>query len=207
MSVFPVPEVPTQGQAIIEHKRVFMFQEPISRPIAFTPCVTRGLPDPQTKPKHSSLAVPHSLTIAARPKSKAGRVWMSMLVPLTDDPIDQSITFPYRLMQLAPYVPGTLGEVAAAGVLQPCTGLRFGSSGRGIFVVGRELRLCSPGLLFLPPYEMQFGPVFETGKALYLMDEVGGDGDVNGDQVDFDEGMGRFVVAKGSGGFEVVQLN
>ncbi|KIK93075.1 hypothetical protein PAXRUDRAFT_34242 [Paxillus rubicundulus Ve08.2h10] len=184
-----------------------MFQEAISRPIAFTACATRGSPDLHTRPKRSSPAVPHSLTIAARPKSKAGFVWMSMLVPLTDEPIDESITFPYNLMRLAPHVPGTLREAAAAGVPQSCTGLRFGSSGRGIFVVGRELRLCSPGLLFLPPYEMQFGPVLETGKALYLMDEVGGDGDVNGDKVDFDEGMGRFVVAKGSGGFEVVQLN
>jgi hypothetical protein len=51
---------------------------------------------------------------------------------------------------------------------------------------------------------MQFGPTFETGKAIYEI-EAGGDG-VSGDKVDFDEGMGRLVVAKGSGGFDVVQL-
>ncbi|KAF9218861.1 hypothetical protein BS17DRAFT_787707 [Gyrodon lividus] len=132
---------------------------------------------------------------------------MSMLVPLTDEDINESTAFPYRMTRLATYVPGTLGETAAARVPQTCTSLCLGSSGRGIFVVGRELRLCGPGVLFLPPYEMQFGPVFETGKALYLMDEVSGDSGANGDKVDFDEGMGVFVAAKGSGGFEVVQLN
>jgi hypothetical protein len=46
---------------------------------------------------------------------------------------------------------------------------------------------------------MQFGPAFETGEAMYEVE-------ADGDKVDFDEGMGRLVVAKGSGGFDVVQL-
>jgi hypothetical protein len=50
---------------------------------------------------------------------------------------------------------------------------------------------------------MQFGPEFETERVVY--DVETGD-TVGGDKVDFDEGMGRLVVAKGSGGFDVVQL-
>ncbi|KAF9237447.1 hypothetical protein BU15DRAFT_75992 [Melanogaster broomeanus] len=206
MSVFPVPEVPAQGQAIIEHNRVFIFHEPISRPVAFTTCATRGSPDPYTKRPRSSPIVPHSLTIAARAKSKASRVLLFVLVRLTDGDVGESMAFPYRLTWLATDVHGTLGESTAARISQTCTSLCLGSSGRGIYVVGRELRLCGLGLLFLPPYEMQLGPVFETGKATYLMDELCGDSGANGDKVDFDEGMGRFVVAKRDGGFEVVQL-
>jgi hypothetical protein len=44
---------------------------------------------------------------------------------------------------------------------------------------------------------MQFGPAFEMGKVIETS---------VGDRVDFDEGMGRLVVAKGNGGFDVVQV-
>lgn len=168
---------------------------------------------------------------------------MVMLVPLVDEEDRKEgvaanmNTFPYRLTYLPPHLPmtwrpGSQGE--GGGVENPvlprrCTTLCLGSSGRGVFVVGRELRLVSPGLLMLPPYEMQFGPVFETGEAFYLVDQyrqrdlnrmdldedthtnVRVDAEeeesASGDKVDFDEGMGRFVVAKERGGFEVVQLD
>lgn len=191
----------------------------------------------------SALGVSPTLTIAARSIRRADSVSMVMLVPLVDDEdrkegvAADADTFPYRLMCLPPHLPvtwraGNQGGGGGVGDLVPprgCTTLCLGSSGRGVFVVGRELRLVSPGLLILPPYEMEFGPVFETGEALYLVDQhrqrdldrmnlsedartnawVGAaeEDSASGDKVDFDEGMGRFVVAKESGGFEVIQLD
>ena len=168
---------------------------------------------------------------------------MVMLIPLVDEEGREKAvtadtnTFPYRLAYLPPHLASTSwqsgdqgGEEGAEGVgdsaPRACTALCLGWSGRGVFVVGRELRLVSPGLLIVPPFEMQFGPEFETGDPLYLMDRprqrdlnrlhleghanVEDDADQasgSGDKVDFDEGMGRFVVAKERGGFEVVQLD
>jgi hypothetical protein len=171
---------------------------------------------------------------------------MVMLVPLVDEGgrgkavAADTNTFPYRLAYLPPHFPSTSwqpgnhggeeGEKRVGGVgdsvPRTCTTLCLGRSGRGVFVVGRELRLVSPGLLILPPFEMEFGPAFETGEPLYLVDRprkrdlnrLHLDGNANvedgadqvsgsSDKVDFDEGMGRFVVAKESGGFEVVQLD
>ena len=172
---------------------------------------------------------------------------MVMLIPLEDEVSREkamaadTTAFPYRLAYLPPHFPstswqsGNLGEEGEEGVggvgvgnspPRACTTLCLGWSGRGVFVVGRELRLVSPDLLIVPPFEMQLGPAFETGEALYLVDRsrqrdlnrlhLGGianvedDADqasVSGDKVDFDEGMGRFVVAKERGGFEVLQLD
>ncbi|KAH7890244.1 hypothetical protein F5I97DRAFT_2017 [Phlebopus sp. FC_14] len=200
MSVFDIPKVPAQGQVVMEHRRVFMFQEPISRPVAFTTCIARSLPahDGSSRTRHSSL------TIAARPQSKGGKLVMSMLVPLSDDDDEHggdsvAPLFPYRLLRLSPYTPSILAD-AGGRVSQTCTSLKLGSSGRGICVFGEEVRICGPGVLFHPPCEMQIGPVFETGRALYQVD-VG-----SAEKVDFDEGTGRFVVARTSGAFEVVQL-
>lgn len=269
MSIFPMPHVPANGQTVVEHTRVFMFQEAISRPVGFTTCVARrGMPCPnpnadldqvadcdmdwglnaQRKQYSSSaLGMSPTLTIAARSR-RMENVSMVMLVPLEDEEglgrrktvIADTNKFPYRLASLPVplHVPSTSrrsnqeGEDSEEGVGGPddyvpgaCTALCLGWSGRGVFVIGRELRLVSPGLLILPPYDMQVGPVFETGKALYLMDRhrqrdlnrLSLDGNVDaggadqrsasGDKVDFDEGMGRFVVAKECGGFEVVQLD
>ncbi|KAF8552642.1 hypothetical protein OG21DRAFT_1486025 [Imleria badia] len=258
MSIFPVPRVPANGQVLVEHTRVFMFQETISRPVGFTTCVPRRVVpsclnpnanldrdavdwnwDGQRKQDQAAaLGMLPTLTIAARSR-RLESVSMLMLIPLEDEvsrgrrktATAETNTFPYRLAYLPPHVPSILlhwGNQEAVGGLDDyvsgaCTTLCLGSSGRGVFVVGRELRLMSPGLLILPPYDMQVGPVFETGKALYFMDQhrkrdlnrLRLDGNVyganeesgSGDRVDFDEGMGRFVVAKERGGFEVVQLD
>ncbi|KAG8221670.1 hypothetical protein J3R82DRAFT_1955 [Butyriboletus roseoflavus] len=260
VSVFPIPRVPADGQVVLEHKRVFVFQEAISRPVGFTTCVARrgGAPnadldqdtdwdadwdwDEQRKRSPSlALGMSPTLTIAARSRGRAESVSMVMLVPLMDEEdrkagvLSDTSTFPYRLTYLPPHVPltwrskdqdqGGEGGVGDSVPRRACTTLCLGSSGRGVFVVGRELRLVSPGLLMLPPCEMEFGPVFEMGEALYLVDRHrtnldeetdghrhvwGGGGEeenVSVDKVDFDEGMGRFVVAKERGGFEVVQLD
>lgn len=252
VSVFPVPRVPAEGQAFVEHKRVFMFQEAISRPVGFTTCVARRVVPPclnanaeldqdtdrdidwdwdwdgqRKRCPSPTLSMSPTLTIAARSRRRAESVSMVMLVPLADEEdhtkgvAANTNTFPYRLTYLPPHLPVTWQsrEEDVGGrdaVPRACTTLCLGSSGRGLYVVGRELRLVGPGLIIIPPYEMQFGPVFETGEASYLLDRDldrirSGDGadeeGVSGDEVDFDEGMGRFVVANERGGFEVVQLD
>ena len=259
VSVFPVPRVPADGQVVLEHKRVFIFQEAISRPVGFTTCVARRVVPPRMKSdadpdqdadwdwdgQHkgypsSALDMSPTLTIAGRSRRRADSVSMVMLVPLVNNEdnykteevrVADADIFPYRVMYLPPHVPlawrsGNEGDVGDSVSPRTCTALCLGSSGRGVYVVGRELRLVGPGLLILPPYEMEFGPVFEMGEALYLVDRYRGrdqmDGDVDtnrhvrgggeeegvgGDKVDFDEGMGRLVVAKEHGGFEVVQLD
>ena len=260
MSVFPIPHVPTDGQVVVEAKRVFLLQEAISRPVGFTTCVARRvmLPyldhdvvldqdtdwdmdndwdwdwDGQREPCLAPApCMSPTLTIAARWRRRPEGVSMLMLIPLVDQEGRPraanagTSAFPYRLASLPPHMASTSEwKYASQGGedrMQACTTLCLGSSGRGVFVVGRELRLVSPGLHILPPYEMQVGPVFETGPALYRVDQSrqrdsnwsylsaneGGvsEWDVSEDKVDFDEGMGRFVVAKGRGGFEVVQLD
>ena len=247
MSVFPVPRVPEEGQVVVEHIRAFMFQEAISQPVGFTTCVARRVVNPNATLNRDTdwdwdgqltrrtSGMSPTLTIAGRSRRRAESVSMVMLVPLVDEHVGTTPNtnmFPYRLVFIPPYFPSTVtsgrygnqGEdgkedVGGVGERAPgaCTALCLGWSGRGVFVVGRELRLVSPGLLILPPYEMQLGPVFEPGDALYLLDRYrqrdldgnGGleeQGNVSGDKVDFDEGMGRFVVARECGGFEVVQL-
>ena len=196
----------------------------------------------------SALGMLPTLTIAARSRRQAESVSIMMLVPFEDEEsckkaeAAESNTSPYayRLVCLAPHVPSTSwqsenqggegGEESVGGigdsVPRACTTICLGSSGRGVYVVGRELRLVSPDLVFILPYDMQFGPAFEKGEALYLVDQhlqrdlnrLRSDGNANvengadetswcGDKVDFDEGMGRFVVANERGGFEVVQLD
>ncbi|KAF8122415.1 hypothetical protein EV363DRAFT_1182710 [Boletus edulis] len=192
----------------------------------------------------SAMGMSPTLTIAGRSRTRSESMSMVMLVPLVDaenyDKAAATYTtaFPYRLASLQPHLPnppwqypnqGGEDEEESIGSIDAyapsaCTALCLGWSGRGVFVVGQELRLVSPGLHILPPYEMQFGPVFETGKPLYRVDQhrrrdlnwldLNGTANVEGgderhgcgDKVDFDEGMGRFVVAKERGGFEVVQL-
>ncbi|KAG1835833.1 hypothetical protein DFJ58DRAFT_820277 [Suillus subalutaceus] len=179
ISAFPVPDIPAQGRMVIPHTKVFMYSEPISSPVAFTTCVPRGTP---------------SLTIVARPKDMLGRIALSMLIPLgNDDDSKHPSSFPYRLLRLSPFVPGVLGDIDRGLRGQECTQICMGSSGRGLCVFGREVRLCGPSLVYMPRCEMQFGPTFETGKAIYEIE-------AGGDSVDFDEGMGRLVVAKGNGG-------
>ncbi|KAG1843656.1 hypothetical protein C8R48DRAFT_678696 [Suillus tomentosus] len=204
ISVFPVPEIPAQGRMVVAHTKVFIFSEPISSPVAFTTCVPRGWIGIDAPAYPPSQEMP-SLTIVARPKSKLGRIAMSMLIPLSnDDGAKHSSNFPYQLLRLPPFVPNVPGDTDRNIGGQECTQICMGSSGRGLCVSGREVRLCEPSLLYIPPREMQFGPAFEPGKAIYEI-EPGGDS-VGGDRVDFDEGMGRLVVAKGSGGFDVVEL-
>ena len=260
VSVFPVPHVPADGQVVVEHKRVFMFQEAISRPIGFTTCAARHVVPPHLNPsadrdvdwdmdwdrdgQHKrftlALGISPTLTIAARSRRRVESISMVMLIPLEDEVSREkavaadTTTFPYRLAYLpSHFQPGIQGEEGEEGVggvgdslPRACTTLCLGWSGRGVFVVGRELRLVSPDLLIVPPFEMQLGPAFETGEALYLVDrprqrdlnrlhldgianvEDGVDqASASGDKVDFDEGMGRFVVAKERGGFEVLQLD
>ena len=115
--------------------------------------------------------------------------------------------------------------VEGIGDLVPraCTTICLGSSGRGVYAVGRELRLVSPFPVRILLCDLRVGqPAFEKGEALYLVDQhlqrdLHSDGDANvengmddvrwcGDKLDFDEGMGRFVGANESG-FEVVQLD
>lgn len=205
ISVFPVPDIPAQGRMVVAHTKVFMFSEPISSPVAFTACVPQGWTGPDEAPAYPPSHETASLTIVARPKGKLGRIALSMLIPPdNDDGAKHPSSFPYRFLRLSPFVPGVLGDTDRGLRGQECTQICMGSSGRGLCVFGREVRLCGPSLVYIPPCEMQFGPTFETGKAIYEI-EAGGDG-VSGDKVDFDEGMGRLVVAKGSGGFDVVQL-
>ncbi|KAG1741671.1 hypothetical protein EDB19DRAFT_1704482 [Suillus lakei] len=187
ISVFPVPDVPAQGRMVVAHTKVFMFSEPISVPVAFTTCVPRGWPGTDAPAYPPSQEMP-SLTIVAR----------------NDDGAKHPSSFLYRLLRLSPFIPGVLGDADRGLRGQECTQICLGSSGRGLCVFGREVRLCGPSLLYTPPCEMEFGPAFETGKAIYEI-EASGDG-IGGNKVDFDEGMGRLVVAKGSGGFDVVQL-
>ncbi|KAG9311245.1 hypothetical protein JVU11DRAFT_8327 [Chiua virens] len=223
---------------------VFMFQEAVSRPIGFTTCVAHRVESPCLDPSFSidqganwdidwdrdgqgercaspNFSVSPTLTIAARSRRRPESVSMTMLVPLFDEGVHMEKgsgadinTFPYRLTYLSPNMPA-----------RPA-GNESGEDGVGVVRSRRELRLVSPGLLVLPPYDMQFGPVFETGNALYVvdphrkrdLDRLYWSEDMNmnhgvdeasasGDKVDFDEGMGRFVVAKEHGGFEVVQLD
>ncbi|KAG0702552.1 hypothetical protein DFH29DRAFT_1046259 [Suillus ampliporus] len=204
ISVFPVPEVPAQGRTVVAHTKVFMFPESISLPIAFTTCVPRGW-SAADAPAYAPSQESPSLTILARPKGKSGRIALSMIIPLSNDDgakhASSSVSFPYRLLRLSPFILGALGDTDRGLGGQRCTQICMGSSGRGLCVFGREVRLCGPSLVYIPPFEMQFCPVFETGKAIYEI-EAG----VCGDKVDFDEGMGRLVVAKQGGGFDVVQL-
>ncbi|KAH7904936.1 hypothetical protein BJ138DRAFT_1106399 [Hygrophoropsis aurantiaca] len=199
ISVFPIPTVPEYGQVVIEHIRVFMLHEVITRPVAFSTCVARALSDTIFP---TSQQAPLSLTIAARPMTKSARVSMSMLIPHASDDLNDRCPFPYSLARLSPFVPGVTGDQERGYVGQTCTDICLGPSGRGLCVVGQEVRLCTPSLLIMPPCEMQFGPAFETGEPIY---ELEGSGE-SGESVDFDEGMGRFAIAKASGGFEVVQL-
>ncbi|KAG2136338.1 uncharacterized protein EDB93DRAFT_1254000 [Suillus bovinus] len=183
ISVFPVPEVPAQGRMVVAHTRVFMFSEPIGLPVAFTTCVSRGWTGTDAPAYRPSQETP-SLTIVARPKGKLGRIAMSMLIPVDNDDGAKHVTsFGYQLLRLSPFVPGVLGDIDRGSRGQACRQICIGSSGRGLCVFGREVRLCEPSLLYILPCEMQFGPVFETGKAIYEIED--------GDNVDFDEGMGR----------------
>ncbi|KAG1822893.1 uncharacterized protein BJ212DRAFT_1331234 [Suillus subaureus] len=178
ISVFPVPDVPAKG-----------------RTVAFTTCVSRGWSGVDAPVYAPSQETP-SLTIAARGKS--GGISLSMLVPLDNDEGGKyPPSFPYRLLRLSLVVPTVTQDLGG------CTQICLGSSGRGFFVFGEKVRLCAPSLLFMPPCEMQFSPEFETERVVYEIET--GDA-VGGDKVDFDEGMGRLVVAKGNGGFDVVQL-
>ncbi|KAG2097704.1 uncharacterized protein F5147DRAFT_816365 [Suillus discolor] len=62
---------------------------------------------------------------------------------------------------------------------------------------------CADAMHGLFVYEGKFGPEFEMERVVYEIETV----DVGGrDKIDFDEGMGRLVFAKGSGGFDVMQL-
>lgn len=195
ISAFPVPDIPAQGRMVVAHTKVFMFSEPISLPVAFTTCVPRGWPGTAYPPCQEM----PSLTIVTRPKGKMDRIALSMLIPIgNEDGAKHPPGFPYKLLRLSPFVPGVLGDIDRGLRGQECTQICMGSSGRGLCVFGREVRLCGPSLLYIPPCEMQFGPAFETGKAIYDIEA--------GEMVDFDEGMGRIVVAKKSGGFDVVQL-
>jgi hypothetical protein len=193
--VFPVPNIPAKGRTVMAHIKVFMFHERINLPIASTTCISRGwfgADAPVYVPSHET----PSLTIAARGKS--GEISLSMLILLDNDEGGKyPSSFPYRLLRLSPVAPTVTQDSGG------CTQICLGSSGRGLFVFGGKVRLCGPSLLFIPPCEMQFGPEFETERVVY--DVETGD-TVGGDKVDFDEGMGRLVVAKGSGGFDVVQL-
>ncbi|KAG1883781.1 hypothetical protein F4604DRAFT_1736446 [Suillus subluteus] len=185
ISVFP-------GRTVVAHTKVFMLYEHISSPIAFTTCVSRGWSGADAPMYAPSQETP-SLTIASRGKS--GGISLSMLISLDND--EDPSSFPYRLLRLTPVVPNVTQDLGG------CTQICLGSSGRGLFVFEGKVRLCGPGLLFMPPCEMQFGPEFETERVVYEIET----GDVVGeDKIDFDEGMGRLVVAKGSGGFDVVQL-
>ncbi|KAG1721866.1 uncharacterized protein EDB91DRAFT_229269 [Suillus paluster] len=202
ISVFPVPDIPTQGRTVVAHTKVFMLSEHISSPIAFTTCVSRGWSGADAPVYAPSMETP-SLTIAARGKS--GGITLSMLIRLdNDEGAKYASSFPYRLLRLSSFVPDVLGDRERGEGVKGCTQICMRSSGRGLYVFGGKVRLCGPNLLFMPPFEMQFGPEFEMGEAIYEM-EAGGDG-LRGDMVDFDEGMGRFVVARGSGGFDVIQL-
>lgn len=196
MSVFPIPNVPVEGQVVMEHVRVFLFQEAVSRPVAFTTCIARTYADERDADEQRKRPAP-TLTIVARSRRQAECVSMVMLIPLEGE---QRGTFAYRLTYLPEHPP-------ASSKLR-CTALCLGSSGRGVYVVGREVRLVSPGVLIIPPYEMQVGPVFENVCVSRGWDldrlRVWDDAD-EGDRVDFDEGMGRFVVAN-ERGFDVVQL-
>ncbi|KAG1768895.1 hypothetical protein EV702DRAFT_1143371 [Suillus placidus] len=195
ISVFPVPHVPAEGRTVVAHTKVFMFYEHISSPIAFTTCVSRGWSGADT-PVYAPPQETPSLTIAAR--GKYGGICLTMLIRLdNDEGAKYPSSFPYRLLRLSPVVPNEIQDSGG------CTQICLGSSGRGMFVFGGKVRLCAPSLLFMPPCEMQFGPEFETEKVVYEIES----GDVaGGDKVDFDEGMGRLVVAKERGGFDVVQL-
>lgn len=195
ISVFPVPDIPTKGRTVVAHTKVFIFYEPISLPIAFTTCVSRGWSGVDVPVYAPSQETP-SLTIAARGKS--GEISLSMVIPLdNDEGAKHPSSFPYRLLPLSPVVPNIMQDLGG------CTQICLGPSGRGLFMFGGKVRLCGPSLLFIPPCEMQFGPEFETERVVYEIET----GDVvGGDKVDFDEGMGRLVVAKGGGGFDVVQL-
>ncbi|KAG1880069.1 hypothetical protein F4604DRAFT_1954035 [Suillus subluteus] len=190
ISAFPVPDIPAQGRMVIPHTKVFMYSEHISSPVAFTTCVPRGWPCTDAPAYPPSQETP-SLTIVARPKDKLGRIALSMLIPLgNDDDSKHPSSFPYRLLRLSPFVPGVLGDIDRGLRGQECTQICMGSSGRGLCVFGREVRLCGPSLVYMPRCEMQFGPTFETGKAIYEIEA----GD---DSVDFDEGMGRTFKIRG----------
>lgn len=195
ISVFPVPDVPAKGRTVVAHTKVFMLHEHISSPVAFTTCVSRGWSGADAPVYAPSQETP-SLTIASRGKS--GGISLSMLISLdNDDGEKYPSSFPYRLLRLSPVLPNVTQDLGG------CTQICLGSSGRGLFVFGGKVQLCWPSLLFMPPCELQFGPEFETERVVYEIET----GDVVGeDKVDFDEGMGRLVVAKGSGGFDVVQL-
>ncbi|KAG2117567.1 hypothetical protein BD769DRAFT_1484627, partial [Suillus cothurnatus] len=183
ISAFPVPDVPAQGRMVVAHTKVFMFSEPIGLPVAFTTCVPRGWPGTDTPVYPQFPEEASSLTIVARPKGKSGRIALSMLIPLgNNDGAKYPPSFPYRLFRLSPFVPGVLGDTDRGLRAQECTQICMG------VVWARAIRLCGPSLLYIPPREMQFGPAFEMGKVIETS---------VGDRVDFDEGMGRLVVAKG----------
>ncbi|KAG1901523.1 uncharacterized protein F5891DRAFT_979354 [Suillus fuscotomentosus] len=179
ISVFPVPNVPAKGRTVVAHTKIFMFYEQISSPIAFTACVSRGWSDADADAMYATSQEAHSLTLATRGKS--GGISLSMLILLGDDEGGKyPSSFPYRLLRLSTVVPNVIQDLG--GCMQIC----LGSSGRGLFV-----------------YDGKFGPEFETERVVYEIEPVGVGG---GDKIDFDEGMGRLVVAKGSGGFDVMQL-
>ncbi|KAI9567816.1 hypothetical protein HD554DRAFT_2103679 [Boletus coccyginus] len=192
----------------------------------------------------SALYTPPTVMVAARSRRQAESVSIMMLVALESRKKEvaaksNTSTYEYRLVCSIPSTPwqsgnegGSDGEegVGAIGdsVPRACTTICLGSSGRGVYVVGRELCLVIPEVDFIPSCDMVFGrrPTFMKGEALYLVDQhlqqdsnrLHSDGNGNaengadeaswgGDKVDFDEGMGRFVVANERGGFDVVQLD
>lgn len=181
IAVFAMPEIPEEGQAVADPVKIYLFAEPVSRPIAFTTC-SQGSVDTAVDPSK----VAHSLTIIARPKHRPYGLVHSVLRPLPNDDSD----FPFGLTRIP------------SRTERSCCALSCGSSGRGIWIDANSVLRCSPAPMMLPSSDIQYTVDWVPNPVWTLNTRVNPDSAC----MDFDEGMGLIVVGTGEGKISIIDL-
>lgn len=201
VTVIPYPDMPPPSQLVSPPRmQNFRFKTPVANPIAFTSCQTI-IPNTLGFEANSRIsAMEDTLTIVAKSRDDPAQMTQVMFTPnFSDSSEDLSEPwddrFPYKLSTVSQcYTPTTKTPESLNAVC-------LGSSGRGVWVTGNEVRQCAPSVVCMPPFDFRLTPVFEPTSASFVLDES------EPASVDFDEGMGRVVAALVRGGLVVLDLD
>ncbi|KZT25897.1 hypothetical protein NEOLEDRAFT_1132928 [Neolentinus lepideus HHB14362 ss-1] len=184
IAVYPMPEIPEEGQTIAEPVKIYLFAERVSRPIAFTTC--RANLDTASAAAANSSTAAQALTIIARPKFRPYGLVHSVMRPLIGDTSD----FPFSLTR----IPNRTERI--------CSALSCGSSGRGIWIDCKSVLRCSPAPMMLPSSDIQYTVDFVPNPVWTLNTRLNPETAC----MDFDEGMGLIVVGTEGGKVSIIDL-